>query len=458
MNYEAKPTDFLVKEFLEKHSIDTVRIGAVDIDGVWRGKQISAEYFRKAATAGTNISDILFGWDVADKIAEGLSFTGWETGFPDVKIVPDLSTLALVPWEPNTASVLCDIEKIGGGPVSLSPRYILQNAIEKVEKLGFKAFAAYEFEFYVFDAAVGKIADSQWRSVKPVGKSGYCYSMLHHASSSDFMGKIRKHLRAAGFEVEATNSEYGPGQYEINVNYADALKAADTAIFIKYAIKDIAAQEGLTATFMAKPRAEWAGSSGHVHLSLSTRNGEPAFSNTSDPTSLSDTGKSFLAGMVGCARDLSAIYLPNINSFKRKTGGSWSGGNASWGFDNRTVSFRALPSAGKTARVENRIPGADTNPYLVIAAGLLSGLHGIENKLMPGEPFLGNAYRATPEQAPPLANSLEEATNLFKNSEMVNAAFPKEFITHYVEMKNWELLQSNSFVTDWELARYLEII
>lgn len=458
MNYEAKTTDFLVKEFLDKHSIDTVRIGAVDIDGVWRGKQISADYFRKAGTAGTNISDILFGWDVADRIADGLSFTGWDTGFPDVKIVPDLSTLALVPWEPNTAAVLCDIEKIGGGPVGLSPRFILQNAIEKVEKLGYRPYAAYEFEFYIFDGAIGDIADSQWRNIKPVAKSGHCYSMLHHASSSDIMGQIRKHLRAAGHEVEATNSEYGPGQYEINVNYADALKAADTAVFVKHAIKDIAAKNGLTATFMAKPRAEWAGSSGHVHLSISSLNGEPAFANASDPTSLSDIGKAFLAGMVGCARDLSAIYLPNINSYKRKTGGSWSGGNASWGFDNRTVSFRALPGAGKTARIENRIPGADTNPYLVIAGGLLSGLYGMEKQLVPSAAFMGNAYKATPDQAPPLANSLEEAAALFKNSEMVNSAFPKEFVRHLVEMKNWELLQSNSYVTDWELARYLEII
>ena len=272
------------------------------------------------------------------------------------------------------------------------------------------------------------------------------------------MGQIRKYLRAAGHEVEATNSEYGPGQYEININYADALKAADTAIFVKHAIKDIAAKNGLTATFMAKPRAEWAGSSGHVHLSLSTPNGEPAFANPSDPTVLSETGKAFLAGMVGCARDLSAIYLPNINSYKRKTGGSWSGGNASWGFDNRTVSFRALPSAGKTARIENRIPGADTNPYLVIAAGLLSGLYGVEKQLTPLPAFNGNAYKATPEQAAPLANSLEEATAIFKNSEMVNSAFSKEFVRHYVEIKNWEILQSNSYVTDWELARYLEII
>lgn len=465
VNYEPKPSSTQVEtlkrieDIITKNVIDTIRIGAVDIDGVWRGKQISTEYFlTKAATHGTQISDILFGWDVSDKIAEGLSYTSWDTGFPDVKIVPDLSTFALLPWEPGTASVLCDIEQIGGGPVSLSPRYILQNAIERALKLGFKPFAAYEFEFYLLDDPIGQIAEGAWRSIRPASKSGPCYSMLHHASSLDVMGQIRKQLRAAGCDVEATNSEYGPGQYEINVSYSDALDAADTAVFLKCAIKEIAAKQGLTATFMAKPRADWAGSSGHVHFSLSTMNGENAFASSAQPAALSDAGKSFLAGMVGYARDMSAIYLPNINSYKRKTGGSWSGGNSSWGFDNRTVSFRALPSPGRAARIENRIPGADTNPYLVIAAGILTGLHGIETRMTPTPPFLGNAYKATPDQAPPLANSLEEAVHLFQGSDVVKSIFSTEFIRHYIQIKNWELLQSNSQVTDWELARYLEII
>lgn len=447
------------EKLIRDNSVDTVRVGAVDLDGVWRGKQVSAAYFLESvAASGTQISDILFGWDVADRLVDGLSFTGWDTGYPDIKLLPDLSTLSLMPWEPNTASVICDMFTVHGEPLNLSPRSLLRAAVAKSESLGYTPYAAYEFEFFILDHSIGGIADSQWRDIKPVSKSGYCYSMLHHASSSDVLGLIRKQLREAGVDVEVTNSEHGPGQYEINVKYAGALKAADTAIILKNAIKEIAAKQGMTATFMAKPKADWSGSSGHVHMSLSDAAGKPAFASTGDDRSLSDVGNAFLAGMVKLARDMSVLYLPNLNSFKRKVGGSWSGSNASWGYDNRTVSFRALPSSGKAARVENRVPGADTNPYLVIAASLYSGLYGIEEKLKATNPMVGNAYKASAEQATPLAKSLDEAIEIFRDSAAVKSVFPQQFIDHVVQMKLWEIAQSQAHVTDWELARYLEII
>ncbi|MFZ5957243.1 glutamine synthetase family protein [Pseudomonas knackmussii] len=459
MSEENKKQILKVREFIEKHNVDTVRLGAVDIDGVWRGKQVGAEYFlNRAALDGTQISNILFGWDVADHLVDGLEFTGWDSGYPDIALIPDLSTLSLVPWQEKTASVLCDIQHLNGEPLNLSPRNLLRKAIEKAEQLGYKCHAAYEFEFYLLNDSIASISADQWRSINPVEKSGHCYSMLHHSSSSDIMGEVRKYMRDAGIVLEATNSEHGPGQYEINIKYDDALKAADDAIFVKNGIKEIAAKHGMTATFMAKPNAEWSGSSGHVHMSLSDLAGTPVFANPANPAALSEVGYNFLAGMVALAREFSAIYLPNINSYKRTAGASWAGGNSSWGFDNRTVSHRAITSAGAAARVENRIPGADTNPYLVIAASLLSGLYGIENKLKPKDPILGNAYKVSPELARPLATSLEEATNIFRESEMARVIFPKEFVEHYAQMKVWEIKQSNGFVNNWELARYLDII
>lgn len=447
------------REFTEKNKVDTFRVGAVDLDGIWRGKQFGSDYFlNSVAKNGTNIANVLFGWDVADEVVEGLSYTNWETGFPDIKLVPDLSTLRLTPWEPRTAAVICDMRTLAGAPLALSPRDLLRDAVAKADAMGYAPKAAYEFEFYLFDGPVSDMAAGGWRETKPLRRSGYCYSMLHHAGSNDVLGQVRNFMREAGIDIEATISEHGPGQYEVNLKYSDALSAADNATFVKYAIKDIAAKNGCTATFMAKPNAAWAGSSGHMHISLSSKSGEPLFANTGNPEMLSDIGLSFLAGLKGLSRELSAIYLPNVNSYKRTNGRSWAAANSSWGIDNRTVSFRAIPSAGPTARVENRIPGADTNPYLVIAATLLSGLHGVERKLSAGAPFVGNAYRATPEQARPLATSLEEAMNLFRESEAVGGMFSGEFIDHYANMKKWELSRTNAHITDWELARYLDII
>lgn len=447
------------RAFAEQHNVDTFRVGCIDLDGIWRGKQFGAEYFLNGvAKNGTNIANVLFGWDVADELVDGLSYTNWDTGFPDIKLVPDLSTLRLTPWEARTATAVCDIQSLDGEPLALSPRDILRSAVAKADAMGFVPKAAYEFEFYLFDGLAHEIAADQFRTLKPLRKSGHCYSMLHYAGSDDLLGQIRNFMRDAGIDIEATISEHGPGQYEVNLKYSDALSAADNAIFAKNAIKDIAAKNGATACFMAKPNAAWAGSSGHMHMSLSSKTGEPLFANAADPNMLSDLALSFLAGMKDFSRELSAIYLPNINSYKRTNGRSWAAANSSWGVDNRTVSFRAIPSASPAARIENRIPGADTNPYLVIAASLLSGLHGIEQKMSAGQPFRGNAYRATPDQARPLAGSLEQAVALFEASAIVCDFFPAAFVEHYAGMKKWELSRTNTHITDWELGRYLEII
>ncbi len=448
------------REFIEKNNIDTFRVGAVDLDGLWRGKQFGAGYFLDSVCKnGTNIANVLFGWDVEDEVVEGLAYTNWDTGYPDIKMIPDMSSLRIIPWEPRTASVFCDMFEMNGQPVAYSPRNILRNAVKKANDMGYAPKAAYEFEFYLFESPIADIADSSYRDLHPARKAGHGYSMLHYASSDDLFGEIRRYMAEAGLNIEATISEHGPGQFEFNLKYDDALAAADGALFAKYAIKELAAKHGHTACFMAKPNAGWSGSSGHMHMSLSDLDGTPLFSNPDDPLMLSNLGLSFLAGMKEYSRDMSAIYLPNINSYKRTMNvGAWAAANSSWGIDNRTVSFRAIPSAGPAARVENRIPGADTNPYLVITASLLCGLYGIEKGMSAGEPFKGNAYRATPDQATPLASTLEEATNLFAQSNVVKEIFGSDFIEHYAHMKRWEILRANSKITDWELNRYLEVI
>tara|TARA_Y100001933_G_scaffold107785_2_gene108031 strand:- start:4944 stop:6329 length:1386 start_codon:yes stop_codon:yes gene_type:complete len=448
------------RAFLEKHNIDTVRVGAVDLDGLWRGKQFGAEYFLNSVAAnGTHIANVLFGWDVEDEVVEGLAYTNWDTGYPDIKLIPDLSSLRLIPWEPRVASVICEMVEMDMTPVIYSPRDILRKAVEKANSMGYQPKAAYEFEFYLFEGNIADIAENDYRGLRAARRAGHCYSMLHYATSDDLFGQLRRHIQEAGLTIEATISEHGPGQFEFNLKYDDALAAADGAMYAKYAVKELAAKNGLTACFMAKPNANWSGSSGHMHMSLSDLDGNPLFSNSEDPLMLSEIGLSFLAGMKEHSRIMSAIYQPNVNSYKRTMNvGAWAAANSSWGIDNRTVSFRAIPSKGPAARIENRIPGADTNPYLVIAASLLCGLKGIETGMDAGQPFKGNAYRATPEQATPLASSLEEAARLFADSPLVKELFGEDFVDHYVRMKRWELLRMNSKVTDWELNRYLEVI
>jgi len=445
--------------FLTGHGIRTVRIGLTDIDGLHRGKRIPVQYFLDSVwRKGSNICDILFGWDVADEPMSNLSFTGWHTGYPDVTMVPDLSTMQLVPWETATASVICDIVNLDGSPFPLSPRHILQSVVAEAKAEGFEPVAAYEFEFFVFKDSPSQLADRKWRDAEPLTTGSRTYSLYRNSSTEYLIGDIRESLRQCGIDIEASNSEHGPGQFEVNIHYADALTAADHAVILKHAVKEIAAKHGHTASFMAKVRPDWAGSSGHVHQSLTTLDGAPVFANSEDPGSLSSVGKSYVAGVLELAPAFTAIFLPTINSYKRTESGAWVGSAGTWGKDNRTVAIRAIPSDGPSARVENRLAGADANPYLVVAANVAAGLHGVRKGLTPPDPLTGNAFIAPPEVAPPLPNSLAAATAVLRESDVARELLGDAFVDHYAQTRDWEISQFAKHVTDWETERYLEII
>ncbi|MGE3414201.1 MAG: glutamine synthetase family protein [Dehalococcoidia bacterium] len=449
----------VAEAFLKDHGVRTVRIGLTDLDGIHRGKRIPVKYFLDSVwRKGSNICDILFGWDVADEPMTNLAFTGWHTGYPDVTMVPDLTTLRRVPWEEDTASVICDIVQLDGTPLPLSPRLVLQNVVEAARSEGYQPIAAYEFEFYVFKGGPGELADRKWRDAEPITSGSRTYSLYRNSSTEFLIGDIRESLSRCGIDIEASNSEHGPGQFEVNIHYADAVTAADHAVILKHAVKEIAAKHGHTASFMAKVRPEWAGSSGHVHQSLTTLDGKPAFANPDDPTSLSAVGKSYVAGLLELAPALTAFFLPTVNSYKRTEGGAWVGSAATWGKDNRTVAMRAIPSDGPPARIENRLAGADANPYLVLAANIAAGLHGVRGQLTPPEPLTGNAFVAPVEVAPPLPNTLAAATAELRASEVVRGLLGEQFVTHYAETRDWEISQFAKHVTDWETERYLEII
>ena len=309
------------------------------------------------------------------------------------------------------ASVICDVFECDGSPLDISPRTVLKSMVARAESLGFSPIFAYEFEFYLFRGTSRELARRHWRDLEPLTEGHHTGSVYRDAGSEFLIGEVRRLLAEYGIFIEASNSEHGPGQFEVNIHYSDALKAADNAMLLKHTVKELAARQGLTASFIAKVNPSWAGSSGHVHQSLLSADGAAAFANPSDPGRLSDLGSNYLAGLVEHAADLTAIYLPNVNSYKRTEGGEWAGSSSTWGLDNRTVAIRSIPSSGTAARVENRIAGADANPYLVVAANLAAGLDGIEQGLTPPPVVEGNAYALPAGQAPPLPTSLADATD-----------------------------------------------
>lgn len=442
--------------FVEEHGIKNFKIGAVDIDGLWRGKRVAAPYFLESvADKGTNICNILFGWDLQDLPISDLSYTGYQTGYPDITLLPDLSTLKLVPWEPGVASVICDVHSPDGSPLELSPRQLLRRVLAQAEDAGYRARCGYELEFYLLKGTADEIEAKGFRDIEPYSRGNHTYSVFRDSASEHILGEIREQLAAYGIYIEASNSEHGPGQFEVNMRYCDALQAADGAMLLKHSVKELAARHGYTASFIAKLNADWAGSSGHCHQSLVETGGATAFGNPDNVDELSPAGASYLAGVVDLAKEMTALYLPTVNSYKRIEGAAWAGSSATWGYDNRTVAVRAIPGSNAAARIENRIAGADANPHLVIAASIAAGIHGITKGLTPPAAIQGNGYeQATKETA--LPQTLAEATQLLESSNTVRALLGEDFVDHFVQTRRWELAQFNAAVTDWEVARYLE--
>ena len=447
-----------LQRFVDEHGITTFKIGAVDLDGIWRGKRIAAPYFiERVSTKGTNICNILFGWDMQDEPIPGLRYTGWQTGYPDITLVPDMSTLALVPWEPGTASVICDIYEVDGTPLPLSPRILLRRLVDQAAETGYEPMSGYELEFYVLRGSPNELASAGYSALEPLTRGSHTYSVYRDTASEYILGDIRHQLAAYGIDIEASNSENGPGQFEVNMRYCNALDAADRAMMLKHSVKELVARHGCTASFIAKLSTEWAGSSAHVHQSLVGTDGALVFANPDDSARLSPMGEAYLAGIVDLAKDLTALYLPTVNSYKRTEGGSWAGSSATWGTDNRTVAVRSIPSSGAAARVENRIAGADANPYLVIAASLAAGLHGISKGLIPPAPIIGNAYEQA-DSSTALPHTLEAAADRLETSTTARTLLGDAFVDHFVATRRWEVRQFRSAVTEWEIARYLEHI
>ena len=448
-----------VERLIQEHAIDTVKLGVVDIDGLWRGKRIPVEYFlRDVWRHGTHICNILFGWDINDDLIPGLEYTGWHTGFPDLFLVPDLSTFAVVPWEEHTAAVIADFVDGDGRPIGLSPRHVLRTVVERAASLGYKPNIGYEFEFYVFRETVDSVREKGFADLAPLTPGIHTYNLYRGTLAEPLIGDLRRSMAQYGIPVEACNTEAGPGQFEISLHYSDAMRAADQAVLYKAGVKEIAAKHGLLASFMAKYHPEWSGSSGHIHQSLGSADATNLFYSDDAPDHLSDVARWYAAGQLATMREFTAFFCPTVNSYKRKLEKTWASTTATWGIDNRTTGLRVLSSTPQAARLEHRLPGADANPYIAVAASVAAGLWGVENRVKPPALSSGDAYELAGAGVIELPWTLEEAVGELDRGELARELLGREFVEHFIATRRWELLCARAAVTDWERARYLEMI
>jgi glutamine synthetase len=438
------------------HEIDTVVLCFPDMQGRLIGKRMQAEYFLDSAHVETHACDYLLADDIDMEPVPGYAVANWEKGYGDFVIKPDLATLRRLPWLEGTALVLADVlDHHHHEDLAHAPRSILKKQIARLAAMKMSAFFASELEFYLFDESYESAAAKRFHDLKTAGAYIEDYNIFQTTKEEGVMRAIRKGLQGAGIPVENSKGEWGPGQEEINVRYADALTMADRHVIIKNACKEIAHLQGKAITFMAKWRFDLAGSSSHVHNSLWDEAGKkPLFLDEKGELGMSKMMRSYVAGQLAYAREMTWFLAPYVNSYKRFQAGTFAPTKAIWSLDNRTAGFRLCGAETKAIRIECRIGGADLNPYLAFAALLAAGLAGIEEKLelepgYSGDAYLGKKLREVPK-------TLREATELMRKSKMLRAAFGDDVIDHYVHTAEWEQFEYDRRITDWELRRGFE--
>ncbi len=427
--------------FVERHGIHSVELGTADVNGGLRGKRVPAPVFLETLDTGVALSSAFFVFDVAADLVDS-TYANFDNGFPDVRIVPDLATLRPLPWRPGTALVMCDCVDAERNRIDLAPRQVLSRVVALARELGYEPAIGPELEFFLLDAATRA----------PEGNRVPCYSLFEESRLEPVVADIRNHLGEAGIQLEASNAEYAPGQFEVNIRHCGAMEAADTTMMFRYAVKQIAASHGLVATFMAKPFSDLSGNGLHIHQSLWSDGGN-AFA-TEAGTEISDAGRQYVAGLLDHIGALTLLGARTPNAYKRRVDLSFAPVNSTWGADNRTVAIRVPDMAGAGARVEQRDPVADANPYLVIAAQLAAGLDGIRRGLEPPPMTEGNAYDAVERER--LPETLEEAVARFEHSEFARGLCGDALHEIVLSLARHELELFGSAVTDWERERYLE--
>lgn len=443
-----------LKNIVASGEIDTVVVASVDMQGRLMGKRFHAAFFVDHGYEETHCCNYLLTVDMEMTTVQGYATSSWQTGYGDYVQKPDLSTMRRVPWLPGTVLVLADLLDHHGHEVAQSPRAILKKQVARARAMGFEPMMATELEFYLFENSYDSLRDTGFADLRPSGSYNEDYHVFQTTKEEDVMRAIRNGLYGAGIPVENSKGEADAGQAEVNYRYSDALDTADNHVIIKNAIKEIAYAKGKSVTFMAKYDHKKAGSSSHVHQSLWTKDGKPAFFDPADKHGMSATMKHFMAGQLAYAQELTVFLAPFVNSYKRFCIGMFAPTKAVWSADNRTAGFRVCGVQSKAVRVECRIPGSDVNPYLACAALLAAGLDGIEQKLKLEPEMVGDMYHAAGIREIP--TNLRDAAARLKGSAMLRAAFGDDVVDHYHHAAQWEISETDRVVTDFERQRLIE--
>ena len=448
-----------LRESVRMGEIDTVIVALTDMQGRLQGKRLHARFFLEEVVAhNTEACAYLLAVDTEMNTVDGYQLASWETGYGDFMLVPDWTTMRVIPWQPGTALVLADVTDLGdghgvGAPVRVSPRQVLRAQLDRAAERGWTALAGTELEFVVYEGGYEQAWDSGYQSLVPANRYNADYSVLGTGRIEPLLRDIRNSMAGAGLYVESAKGECNLGQHEIAFRYADALTTADQHSIYKTGAKEIAARHGYALTFMAKPN-EREGNSGHIHLSFRAADGSPVMAGDGQ-YGLSETGTAMVAGLLAGLRELTLLLAPTINSYKRFALGSFAPTTVAWGPDNRTCALR-LVGHGPSLRVECRVPGGDVNPYLALAGLVAAALSGVDQALPLPPPVTGNAYTA--EGLPRVPATMDEALALWESSRLAADVFGADVVGHYATMARVELDAYHAAVTDWELRRYFERI
>jgi len=436
---------------------EKVKVAITDVDGVLRGKVISIEKFLSIAEKGFGFCDVVFGWDAGDVAYDNAKITGWHTGYPDTTASVDVQTFRQVPWENGIPFFLADFSN-AANVKNICPRTLLKKIRKQAEDAGYVPYFSQEFEWFNFIDNRDELYKNDFRNPQPMTPGMFGYSVLRASQQGSYFHDLFDSLKKFDVPLEGIHTETGPGVYEAAILYAEILEAADRAVLFKTGAKEIAHHHGLIASFMAKWNENLPGCSGHVHQSLWTADKKTnLFYDKKSKTAMSALMESYIAGQLHCLPHILPMYAPTINSYKRLVEGAWAPTTLTWAVDNRTTALRVLSGSSTSTRLETRVVGSDSNPYLAMAGCLASGLYGIKNKLkLKTAATIGNGYADKKNGV--LPRNLWEASQTMKESPVAKELFGEQFVAHFTGTREWEWKQFAKVVTDWELKRYFEII
>ncbi len=443
------------RTIVEQRGLDHVKVGVFDIDGILRGKYMARDKFFSALDKGFGFCDVIVGWDAYDQLYDNVTVTGWHTGYPDagVRILP--ASCREIPWEDGMLLFLGEFE---GNHEAVCPRAMLRRVLDRADGMGFDVLAGFEYEFFVFEETPQSVREKNYQDMTPMQPGFFGYSILRNTVESDFYRDLLEGCTDMDMPLEGLHEETGPGVLEAAITVDTALNAADKAALFKAFTKIMAQKNGMMATFMAKCSGDWPGQSGHIHMSLKSKDGAAAFFDGDTSDGMSQLMRHFVGGQQKLMPEMLAMIASTVNSYTRLIPGYWAPTNATWGVDNRTCALRVIPGSAKSQRVEYRVAAADANPYLALAAAVGAGLWGIKNEIEPEPAIRGNAYDAKFPKRLNLPATLWEAAQRFKTSKPARALFGDTFVDHFAASREWEEREFRKHITDWEMERYFEII